>query len=378
MLSGGLDSTSITCLARDQLRAAGAEPLPVFSWIFSDCMPADEREFQQHALAAGGLRPFVLDSAVDEASPWTDIGAFLPDGPLYATNYYLNLEAGRKARGAGVRIILDGLGGDSTISRGGPLFVELFLAGRWFALVHQLRALAAISGTPLSLGRLFLTNVAARLAPLSLMALYQRARRHGKGDEHGLRLLTPRARLLSGAARHQAPRFFTTRGEHLAQFEAPLLAEGLEMVDRVWARAGVEGRYPFFDRRLAEYCLSLPADQKQDEGYSRMVARRALEGVLPREIQWRAGKGRPGLHIISALRAGRPLMDDLFLRDPSMLEPYVDIDVLRRVYADLFTAESMDFRTAIQLWSIAVLGQWLRSLDLAASELRLVRGQKHD
>ena len=152
----------------------------------------------------------------------------------------------------------------------------------------------------------------------------------------------------------------SAREEHLAQFGAPLLAEGLELFDRVMARFGVEGRYPFFDRRLAEYCIALPADQKLADGYSRIVARRAMEGIIPPEIQWRAGKGKPGLHIIPALRASRAVLDDLFLRDPSVLAPYVDVDVLRRMYADLLERPRADLRVAIRLWSAATLGQWLR------------------
>ena len=106
--------------------------------------------------------------------------------------------------------------------------------------------------------------------------------------------------------------------------------------------------------------IALPADQKLADGYSRIVARRALDGILPPEVQWRAGKGKPGLHILPALRAGRAVLDDLLVRDPSVLAPYVDVDVLRRMYADLLERPGGDLRTAIRLWSAATLGQWLR------------------
>lgn len=152
----------------------------------------------------------------------------------------------------------------------------------------------------------------------------------------------------------------SARREHLAQLTAPMLADGLELLDRSMAMHRVEGRYPFFDRRLAEYCLSLPADQKLAGGYSRIVARRAMAGIVPDVVRWRAGKGAPGLHIIVALRQNRATLDDLFVRDPSVLAPYVDIDALRAVYGEFSAGKNVDFRTVIQLWSAAVLARWLR------------------
>ncbi|HEX6099718.1 MAG TPA: asparagine synthase-related protein [Thermoanaerobaculia bacterium] len=339
MLSGGLDSSAIACVARDELRDAGRPPLPVISWIFSDAMEADEREYQQAVIAAGGMRPLTLDSAHNTASPWTDLELLLPDGPPYAPNFYLNTEAAKLARAHGIRVLLDGLGGDVTVSRGESRFVELFTRGRFPTLARELRALAARRGTSESLPRLFAAKVALPLAPHTLLRLLSRIRR---------RQYT------------RGRRFLSVRQEHLFQLEAPFLAEGLELFDRLLSPFGIEGRYPFFDRRLTEYCLSLPADQKLADGYSRIVARRAMEGVLPDFVRWRAGKGAPGMHILSALRASLPELDELFGRDAAVIERWADVDALRNSRETLRSGGRMDFREVIRLWSAAVLARWLR------------------
>jgi asparagine synthase (glutamine-hydrolysing) len=362
MLSGGLDSTSIACAARDELRAAGAGPLPVFSWIFSDSMDADERQYQEAAIAQGGMRAVTLDTAALDATPWTGLEALLPDGPPYGANHYLNHVAASQARRLGVRAMLDGMGGDSTISRGRARFIELFLRLRFFTLAHQLRALAARRGTSESLPRLFMANVAAPLMSPSVLAFALRLRGRAPSGDPGLALLSPRLARLTGAATARHRWLLSTRQEHLAGLNAPMLADGLELLDRTMVLGGIEGRYPFFDRRLAEYCLSLPGDQKLDDGYSRIVARRALEGILPDAIRWRAGKGLPGLHVVTALRRQRELLDELFVRDPSVLAPYVDIDVLRAAYAELISERPADFKTMIRVWSAAVLAKWLRNV----------------
>ncbi|HYC62943.1 MAG TPA: asparagine synthase-related protein [Thermoanaerobaculia bacterium] len=360
MLSGGLDSTSIACVARDELHSLIDAPLPVFSWIFSDSMESDEREYQEAVIAAGGMRAITLDSAQLGASPWMDLEALLPDGPVYAPNHYLNNVAAREARTIGVRILLDGTGGDSTISRGRGRYHELFFRGRAIALARELRALARLRGTNESLPRLFFGNVAAPMLPGALLAAALRLRGRTPSTFAPLKLLTPRTREASrvSMAKYTVP--LSARSEHLAQLTSPMLADGLELLDRSMAMHRVEGRYPFFDRRLAEYCLSLPSDQKLAGGYTRIVARRAMAGIVPDAVRWRAGKGLPGLHIIVALRRGRAILDDLFVRDPSVLAPYVDIDALRAMYAEFLSAKSVEFRSVIQLWSAAVLARWLR------------------
>jgi asparagine synthase (glutamine-hydrolysing) len=361
LLSGGLDSSAITCFARDERARRGEGALPVFSWVFSDAPEADERRYQQAVIAAGGLIPYTLDSATAGLSPWSDLEMFLANGPLYATNFYLNTGVAKAARATGVRVLLDGLGGDSSISRGAARLRELFLHGRMTTLIRELRAHALRSESPATLPGLLLSQVAGPLSPQWLIRLGAWLRRRPAVSDPGLKLLRPElARRIEGSRRSRYRPFLTARQEHLAQLTAPMLAEGLELFDRILAPFGVEGRYPFFDHRLAEYCLSLPAEQKLADGYSRVVARRALEGILPPEVQWRAGKGRPGLHILPSLIANRERLDDLFLRDPAVLEPYVDLDVLRFSYREFVDGRSTDYTAVIRLWSAAVLACWLR------------------
>lgn len=304
MLSGGLDSSSITCVARD----AGSSTLPVFSWIFSDVPAADEREYQE---IVPGVERHVIDSATSDWSPWSDLSLLLPDGPPYAANFYLNHAMARLARPLGIRAMLDGLGGDSTISRGAVRPLELFVRGRFLTLAAELRALAATNPEKASASQLFRSSVLAPLIPPFVRRAYDR-----------LRGRPPRPR------RGPYPPHLSVRADHIADFRSPLLAEGLELFDRVMSLSQVEGRYPFFDRRLVEYCISLPSAQKLAGGYPRVVARRALRGTVPERILWRTGKGRPGLHILPALGL----------------------------------SSSGDFQAAMKFWSAAAAEEWLRQL----------------
>jgi len=356
MLSGGLDSSAIACVARD----ASATPLPVFSWIFSDVPEADERAFQEIVANDGGMVRHIIDSAKDDYSPWTDLEQLLPDGPPYAANFYLNHAAAQRARQLGMRTILDGLGGDSSISRGGPRFVELFVRGRFPTLMREMRAFAGVNDSDPTVAHVFRSRVVAPLLPPPILRLYQRLRGRQRPDSW-TSILNPTAAAQIGVEKSRFRPHLSVRAEHREHLRSPMMAEGLELFDRVMALSRVEGRYPFFDRRLVEYCVSLPSNQKLAAGFSRIVARQAMKGIVPDAVRWRAGKGKPGLHIVPALRASRERLDDVLLRDPSALAPYVDIDRVRRLTRDFVDGRTADpFLTAVRLWTLATAGLWLR------------------
>ena len=60
MLSGGLDSSSIVCVARELLAKNGGGKLHTFSAIFPDVPECDEREYIDEVIAGGGLEPHLV------------------------------------------------------------------------------------------------------------------------------------------------------------------------------------------------------------------------------------------------------------------------------------------------------------------------------
>jgi asparagine synthase (glutamine-hydrolysing) len=69
----------------------------------------------------------------------------------------------------------------------------------------------------------------------------------------------------------------------------PYLTAGIERYARLAAYAGVEQRQPLLDKRLIEFCVSLPWDQKCRDGWSKFAMRKLAERVLPASVAWRPG-----------------------------------------------------------------------------------------
>jgi asparagine synthase (glutamine-hydrolysing) len=65
----------------------------------------------------------------------------------------------------------------------------------------------------------------------------------------------------------------------------------LMRVDKMTMAASVEARVPFLDHRLVEYAMGVPRALKVEGRSGKHVLKRALEGVLPRDLLYRRKRG---------------------------------------------------------------------------------------
>ena len=168
---------------------------------------------------------------------------------------------------------------------------------------------------------------------------------------------------MSGAA--GPPPVRTERAAHFRDLTLGIIPLGLELIDACDAAHGVESRHPFFDPRLAEFCLALPPAQKLDGGLTRLVVRRALAGVLPPEVRDRGDKSNLAENFHrSLLRDQRPQLEAVILHDASAIEEFVDVPALRAAYDDY--ASGRDPGQAAPVWRAVTLAMWLRRAGFAA------------
>jgi asparagine synthase (glutamine-hydrolysing) len=74
----------------------------------------------------------------------------------------------------------------------------------------------------------------------------------------------------------------------------PHIVVARERYDRTAAALGIEPRDPFLDLRVIEFCLSLPQEQLQHDGWPKIILRRATKDLLPDAVRWRVGKQHLG------------------------------------------------------------------------------------
>ncbi len=314
-LSGGLDSSSVTCVARELLPRGAS--LRAFSAVFPGIEPPlrkliDERPYIDAVCELEGIESVRLEG--DRLSPIATMELILDihGQPIDPPNAYLDFAMYRLAADHGVTVALDGLEGDITISHGihvldeyaqdnnWPLFfreakmLESRLGSRRGTVFrqHGLPHLERVRGVRFleGIGRVALSG-GPRNAARALRRRLNASRRVDTGDPADTGLVSHDLRqLLKEQPPESTPVFRTEREAHLAFLRKAYVPSVMEFTHANARHFGVEARHPLFDVRLAQFAVGLDADLKLRDGWPRFVLREAMGGIVPDAVRWRPGK----------------------------------------------------------------------------------------
>jgi asparagine synthase (glutamine-hydrolysing) len=379
-LSGGLDSSSITVTARDQVRAQGGGPLRTYSTIYDQFPACDERPYMQAVLEQGGFEPhFFWGDDVDRLGTLGDM-LDVHDEPFFAPNLATPWAEFPRIRGSGTSVLLDGHGGDEVVSRGAGRLHDLARTGEWGTLGSEIWKAADRRGGDYGVrlwGRLvdhygLQPWVAARPWARRLYGWARGLLGNGPGGEARekpgcLLAKSVRAQASVKASRRrfrQAQDQYarSTRGEHYLALTSPMQGRGLEILNRAATHQGIELRFPFLDRRLMAFCLALPADQKRRHGWGRYLLRTALGDRLPDTIRRRRSKTDFTTHLASGLMSERMMLNGLVFDPQAPGERYIDRTEVDRLAAILETrGPNTPGPVLFEIWRCAVFARWVQS-----------------
>ena len=144
-------------------------------------------------------------------------------------------------------------------------------------------------------------------------------------------------------------------------------------MDLCAANFRLEVRHPFMDKRLIEFCLALPADQKLSNGFGRIVMRRALSGFLPEKVQWRGGKADLSPNFDDGfLNRDRQILDEVMSNQIKYLEKYIDSDFLQSAYQRMISEEVVRDEDITPAWQAVMLALWFHYKQLTPKHLNKV------
>jgi len=383
-LSGGLDSSSVAAVATRQKPPEQA-PILALSMVFARFPECDERPWIERNLAQAG-------GALRQEWVWgDDIGAFHDiervvwhlDGPPPGPNTCSTWAQYPPLCAAGVRVVLDGHGGDEVVFLGYERVAELVAARRFRDARRELRALRRNRVTDASTLPLLWAQLGQRARGTRFVGRFSRwlsKRFHSHREAHPRP--TPPTDAETGAALvrqlvHPDKRVLlpepappssetSVRFHHAQALESALQPVALEAMDALGGAHALEVRAPFWERELVELCLSLPSDQKLRDGWNRWVMRRAMDGLLPPIVQWRASKTNFAPQMIHGLRTLEAARVESWLAEPGPLATWLDVDAARSLWDELQTLPWESERAAhiaFALWRMLALGAWLRGLE---------------
>lgn len=374
MLSGGLDSSSIVSVA-SRLRGPQGERLITLSAVYDEVQASDERPFIEAVLDRWPAEASFLRA--DRMSPLADGGQAMAlfGQPNPGPNLYLSWGLYPHAHARGARVLLDGFDGDTVVSHGLGAFAEYARHWRLVRLFRELRAWGERNDRSWhsTLRELLLyQTLGTPLEAAGVARLYRWARRRGRPprplplsrDPDYASMLAPAfAECLEP---YRAPLRVPVRSErdhHFRLLVRPVLPRTLELLDAVDGAFQLEPRYPYMDRRLVEFCLSLPADQKVRDGWTRSITRRALQGVLPDAVAQRVGKADLAHGFLHSLRAFEmPTLERFVGADLGGISRYVQREWIRRVYDD-WLAGRASYNDMVRFWRVLTLALWLEARE---------------
>ncbi len=404
-LSGGLDSSSVTGMAahllEDQVLHAGTA---VFEEVPDERRAAvDERQYAGAVVRHfPNLCPHVFQA--DRVSPLMHLDRMLQlyGQPFFSANYHIPVGVTQAMQSHGVRIVLSGLDGDSVLTYGWAHLADLFYRKQWERFAQEVEAFAQVEGlSPQRLAHKFGGAVLSGWArSLRWRDFWEGGRYlHRRFDLAFSRLLVEsgvRPWIPAGWRRRRARRRLR-RQQMLTRFTdayhlSPLLERWLacqpatqlkawhphrdhweQLTGGIWqwvlefanARIGwlqVEERFPFFDRRLVTLSMHLPLSWKLRNGWARYLLRRALEGILPPEVQWRSSKANIGYGFTTGLLRFEKARIVRLIASASQLQPFVEPERLRRAWEHMQQHQAdTDPSVDMALYLCLILLQWLKT-----------------
>jgi asparagine synthase (glutamine-hydrolysing) len=367
MLSGGIDSSSVTCAAALLREESGAsDPLHTLSAVYPRVPKSDEREYIDAVLERHRAVAHFFEA--DAVSPFGEIDRINRHvgGANWGPTLYITWVLYGVAADAGCRVVLNGFDGDATLSMGGAYLPELAYAGRWWKLARETTAYARRNGHPVVRSNLAMLRFGLRRRGkgANRWPSGRRGADPGAGQPEGRSAgeLVASRDLLGRVEQHvgpgpDPPR--TERESHRRLLLGQALAEGLSWNEACGGGRSIEARFPFMDVRLAELCLSFPPDQKLRRGWTRYAMRRAMEGILPPKIQWRPGKTNlhPGW-LVAYQEEDAERVSDLLKKDDRELAAFLDLDRLRSLH-ERRLAGPIRLGDERALWRGVSLALWL-------------------
>lgn len=354
LLSGGLDSSSVACMAGHLHGETGSPHVWSYSFVFDKFQSADERPYITSSVSRYEFPNTQILS--DECWPFSRLDQWLPvfSEPFFAPFDAMQYITLARARGDGIRTMLMGHGGDSLLDGSPRYFADLLLARRWRDLHRQLRAYSASSRRPYWIS--FAGNALSPLFPLWARRMIE----YRRGPDPSS-FIHPRLR---GRHLDAPPRLYRGRNAWWYALQNIVTSFGHTPneahIDRLMRLFGIEVRQPFLDVRLLKFILRLPPEAAYSDGTRRQILRQALRDILPPPIRDRTDKATFAPLMEYGLRERRRAFVQALLKDSELARrEYVQGPAWQMAIEGYLSGNGILYWT---YWYGLVLEIWLRYL----------------
>ncbi|HZE70024.1 MAG TPA: asparagine synthase-related protein [Pyrinomonadaceae bacterium] len=313
MLSGGLDSSAIVCMADDILQSGEGEAskLETVSFVYDASRSSDERNYissVEDKRRRQGLH--LRDEDYPPLASFPELNQLdFPDFLDCFPDLHTGLCAAMRSDGA--RVLLTGHGGDEMLGSNpspSPEIGDLLVQWRFLGLHHSLRKWSAALNRPY-LELLWRDGIMSVLP--AKIQLSCRAKPYASLPPWFDTNFVKRMNL---EERNLGPKdvFGFSLPSERDQVVGFLSILRMTSKAAYRARGGIEASHPYLHRPLIEFLQAIPFQQRVQPGETRVLMRRALRNLLPDKVLKRKGKKGPDEALFRALARQWPRLRPIF------------------------------------------------------------------
>ncbi len=360
-LSGGLDSSSVICMAKEILNENPGfnDDINSFSFVFDD-IPCDERYYIQKVIDTGGIKPNYICS--DRIGPMENIEKMLwhQEQPESDPYFALNSNTYKKVHEKGIRILLGGYGGDQVVSHGTNYFRDLTIQFKFKKLMDELYCHS--KNSKVNFFRLFINTVLFQLTPEYIKKWM--LKRYYKSSEISILNKEFAKRVKAKKYLEELilkPNFesSTAKKDHYRKITKYNVLS-FEQINSSSSAFFIECIHPFFDKRLVEFCYSVPTEIKFKFGWNRYILRIAMNNILPKDNQWRPDKTNLTPYYEKNLFLfDKDRLDEILFSKNKNIDTYVDLNIIKNVY-EKFKDGNADSDNIYWLWMVSILSLFVK------------------
>jgi asparagine synthase (glutamine-hydrolysing) len=285
-LSGGLDSSSIVCIANALLRETDAAEKQRTFIASSDVKRFDETDFAKIVVDHTQVNAHYVTPSLSHLFHICSDLIWHQDEPFVSTSQFAQWSVFELIKQHDVKVVLDGQGSDEQLAgyHGffGNRFFDLFVDLKWKILLDEMRLSKQMHPGLQPIPLLF-NKLTPDFMRQHVRKWLGKTTQHSGWFDHKKLGANGKDPLWKDSHR-------TVYDQSLQQIHRSSLPMLLHYEDRNSMAHSVESRTPFLDYRLVEFILGLPSEFKISQGWTKRVLRESMKGVLPEKIRTRIDK----------------------------------------------------------------------------------------
>ena len=349
-MSGGLDSTSITAVANELLKAQGKHVLPL-SHLYSQAEHCDESTLIQQMLdylKTESSLQLTVDGADDRNFLTLYPTALENPGTVLSPRYVRELAA---VKAAGADVLLSGNGGDEMCWGHSVAYTQRLREGD-FSVINEVSQACKLVGMS---RKKTLTNLFVKpFVPDFLLRIL--GAKSASDINEGLPVwLSLKAKELALEETQIANPFNQNRDpvgfNRYQSLKTTATYNAIKSYQQLSKNFGIEVRHPFFNTALAEFSFAVPAKQLIQGAYPKWLLRHSMTQYLPESVCWNVKKITFDQHFGNLVRENANEIRGLFKHDKLSELGLVDRDKLvaefERVVSDVNYPLHVDLLYAI-------------------------------